>query len=120
MSSVGEAKRGIAAVGLIAAAAGIVLQRTAGVEMPLVPPGLVLLVVAAALTLFIQWRWVPAFGVVVALMEAVALAMGGVTDLFDAGTVGVLLATWVRAIGVVIALVAGVASLRRPAKVSRA
>ncbi|GIF78549.1 hypothetical protein Asi02nite_80670 [Asanoa siamensis] len=88
--------------------------------MPLVPPGLVLLVVAAALTVFVRWRWAPAFGVLVAVMEAIALGVGGADDLVNSEATGVMLATWVRAIGVVVALVAGVASLRSPARVAHA
>ncbi|WP_203719371.1 hypothetical protein [Asanoa siamensis] len=116
----GRGVRGIAALGLVVAAVGIVLQRAAGVSMPLVPPGLVLLVVAAALTVFVRWRWAPAFGVLVAVMEAIALGVGGADDLVNSEATGVMLATWVRAIGVVVALVAGVASLRSPARVAHA
>jgi hypothetical protein len=121
MSTEARGVRRIAAVGLIVAAVGIGLQRVAGVEMPVVPPGLVLLVVAAGLIAFTRWRWAPAVGVLVALAEAVALAVGGAAGLVDTGAAGVLLSTWVRAIGVVIALIAGVAALRtsRPVRASR-
>jgi hypothetical protein len=105
--------RGLAAWGLIVAAAGICLQRIAGVDMPVVPPGLVLLVIAAAVIAFTRWRWAPAIGVLVAISEAVALAVGA-ANLVEIESVGILLSTWVRAIGVVVALVAGVAALRKP------
>jgi hypothetical protein len=100
-----------AAVGLAMGAVGIVVQRVAGVDMPAVPPGLVMLIVAAALVAFVRWRWVPALGAVVGLAEVLALAMtGSLADLVDISQSGVFVGTWVRTVGVVIALIAGVAA----------
>jgi hypothetical protein len=114
----------VTAGGLVIGAAGIVLQRFAGVDMPVVPPGLVLLVVVAALIAFTGWRWIPAVGVVLALVEIAVVLVGSATNLIDVDPVGLFLATWARAIGVVIAIIAGVAAtvagLRRSSSATRA
>jgi hypothetical protein len=101
----------VTVVGLIVGAAGIVLQRVAGVDMPVVPPGLVMLVAAAVLIVFTRGRWAPAVGALVALAEVLALVMTGAAgDLLGGAPAGAVLAIWVRAVGVLVALVAGVAT----------
>jgi hypothetical protein len=54
----------LASTGLLVGAAGIVLQIVGGIDFPVVPPGLVILVVAAGLVAFARWRWVPFIAVV--------------------------------------------------------
>jgi hypothetical protein len=50
--------RNLTVVALLAAAAGFVLQMVAGVtNTPTIPPGLVVLLAAAALVAFTSWRW---------------------------------------------------------------
>ncbi|MCF6467959.1 hypothetical protein FAF44_06010 [Nonomuraea sp. MG754425] len=100
-----------AVVGLIAGAIGMVVQGVSGVPMPVVPPGLVLLVGSALLIVFTRWRWTPALGVLVALAEAAAIAIGQLDRLADPSSAGVFLGTWVRALGVVLAIIAGVAAV---------
>jgi hypothetical protein len=102
----------VTVIGLVAGAAGIALQRLAGVEMPVVPPGLVLLVIVAALVAMIRRRWTPALGVLIGLVEVVALVAGAADELANVGATGVLLASWVRALGVATAVVAGTAAVR--------
>jgi hypothetical protein len=95
--------------GLAVGALGIVILRQAGVAMPTVPPGLVLLIGAALLVGITGWRWTPAVGALVGLAEIIAiLATGSAANLIDLSPVGVFIGTWIRALGVVTALIAGV------------
>ncbi|NBE96959.1 hypothetical protein FE391_34775 [Nonomuraea sp. KC401] len=99
----------VTVAGLIAGAVGMVVQRVAGVNMPVVPPGLVLLVGSALLIAFTGWRWTPALGALIGLSEAAAIvATGQLAVLADVTSIGVFLGTWIRTIGVVVASVAGV------------
>ena len=102
--------------GLVAAAAGIVIQIASGAEYPTVPPGLLILLVAAGLVaLGARWRWTPLVGVVVALF----LLVGGVLapqareQLGDPGAVGVFVGTVIQLLALVVALISGVAAARQ-------
>jgi hypothetical protein len=111
MSKATKSLRGsrlLTVAGLVVAAAGIAFQRVAGVEMPAIPPGLVMLLVAAALITFTRWRWAPALGALVALAEVIAVTIGASDVLTDLSPVGTFLATWVRTIGAATAVGAGV------------
>jgi hypothetical protein len=99
--------------GLVAAAAGIVIQIASGAEYPTVPPGLIILLVAAGLVaLGARWRWTPLVGVVVALFLLVggALAPQAREQLGDPGAVGVFVGTAIQLLALVVALIAGVAA----------
>lgn len=100
----------VTVAGLVAGAAGILIQRASGVAMPAVPPGLVLLLAAALLIAFTRLRWAAALGALIAVPEIAAITIGQLDAMADAGALGVFLGTWVRAVGVVAALVAGVAA----------
>jgi hypothetical protein len=96
-------------IGLVVAAAGIVILDVSGIAFPTVPPGLVILLAAAALVGFAPWRWIPAVGAFVGLFLTVGfVASGSVSYLIDAGRPGVLAGAWVELLGVLTALVAGV------------
>jgi hypothetical protein len=102
--------------GLVAAAAGIVIQIASGAEYPTVPPGLIILLVAAGLVaLGARWRWTPLVGVVVALFLLVggALAPQARDQLGDPGAVGVFVGTVIQLLALVVALIAGVAATRQ-------
>jgi hypothetical protein len=45
------------AAALAVAAVGIIIQIIGGVNYPAVPPGLIILLAAAALVAFLPWRW---------------------------------------------------------------
>ena len=95
--------------GLAAGAIGIVILRQAGVAMPTVPPGLVLLIGAALLLIVTRWRWALVLGALIGLSEVLAIvATGSAAALIDPGPLGVFVGTWVRALGVATALIAGV------------
>ena len=95
--------------GLVAGAIGITILRLSGVAMPIVPPGLILLIIAALIVAFAPGRWTPAVGALMGLSEAIGLiASGSAAHLIDITPVGVFAGTWIRALGVVTALIAGI------------
>jgi hypothetical protein len=103
--------RGATVIGLVAGAVGILVLRLSGGNMPAIPPGLVLLVAAAALVAFSRWRWAPVVGVLVALAEIIGyVASGSTYGLFAVDSIGILVGTWVRGIGIAVAFVAGIAA----------
>jgi drug/metabolite transporter (DMT)-like permease len=70
---------------LLVAAAGFVVQIVSGVDVPTVPPGLVIMLVAAGLVAFLPWRWTPVIGTAVGLFLFVGFfGSGAVGNLLDA------------------------------------
>jgi hypothetical protein len=103
--------RGATVIGLVAGAVGILVLRFSGAAMPSVPPGLVLLVAAAALVAFSSRRWASIVAVLVALSEILGYVLSGSTyGLFAVDSIGILIGTWVRGIGIVVAFMAGIAA----------
>jgi uncharacterized membrane protein len=102
--------------GLLAAAAGIVIQIASGADYPTIPPGLVILLAAAGLVaLATRWRWTTIVGVIVSLFLLVggALAPQARAQLGDPAQVGVFIGTVIQLLALVVALVAGVAATRQ-------
>lgn len=98
---------------LLVAALGFAIQIAAGVEVPVVPPGLVMLV-AAGLVAFVPRRWAPAIGAFVALFLFVGFfASGAVAVLLDPARPGVLVGVWLQFLALVAAVVAGVLATTR-------
>lgn len=101
--------------GLVLGAVGIVVLRFAGVAMPPVPPGLVLLVGAAALVAAVDRRWPAVIGILVAAAEIAGFVLtGGLDDLVGASTAGIGIGSWARAVGIAVAAAAGVVALVAP------
>jgi hypothetical protein len=101
------------AAALAVAAVGIVIQIIGGVNYPAVPPGLIILLAAAALVAFLPWRWAPVFGVLAGAFMVIG-AIGAANaryDLSHPGHPGAFIGTWIQLIAVVIAVVAGVMAL---------
>lgn len=97
---------------LLVAAAGFVIQIVSGVDVPTVPPGLVILLVAAALIAFAPWRWMPVVGVVVGLFLLVGFfASGAVVSLLEPSQLGVFLGAWVQFLAVIVAVVTGIVAV---------
>ncbi len=98
--------------GLLVAAAGFVIQIVSGVDVPTVPPGLVILLVAAALVAFAPWWWMPIVGVVVGLFLLIGFfASGAVGSLLEPGQLGVFLGAWMQFLAVIVAVVAGIVAV---------
>jgi hypothetical protein len=105
-------------LGLVVAAAGIMIQFVSGEDFPTIPPGPIILLVAAAVVAFGSWRRAP----VVGLVAAAFISIGGVTatiagDGFNAtlgepGGVGGFVGALVQIAGLAIALPAGVVAVR--------
>jgi hypothetical protein len=94
---------------LLVAAAGFVIQIVSGVDVPTVPPGLVIMLVAAALVAFGPWRWTPVVGVVVGLFLLVGFfASGSVGSLLAPDQSGVFVGAWVQFLAVIVTVVAGI------------
>ena len=91
---------------LLVATAGFVIQIVSGVDVPTVPPGLVILLVAAALVTFAPWMWIPIVGVVVGLFLLVGFfASGAVVSLIEPSQLGVFLGAWIQFLAVTVAIV---------------
>lgn len=76
---------------LLVVALGFAIQIFSGVEVPLVPPGLVMMLVAAGPVAFLPVRWSPAIGAFVGLFLFVGFfASGAVAVLLDPSRLGVL------------------------------
>lgn len=110
-----KAPRTLCALALLAAVVGIVLQILGGAEYPVVPPGIIILVAAAAVTWFVPWRGAPVAGIAAALFLIFGLFAAGqagrliaVTTMWD--TVGL----WVQLVSVSVALVTAVIAILRP------
>jgi hypothetical protein len=100
--------------GLLAAAVGIVIQIASGVDYPTVPPGLIILLVAAGLVAFARRAWVAIAGVIVPLFLLVGgtISSTGRDNLADFGDFGQFAGTLIQLVGVVVALVAGPFAVR--------
>ncbi len=97
---------------LLVATAGFVIQIVSGVDVPTVPPGLVILLVAAALVAFAPWRWMPVVGVVVGLFLLVGFfASGAVVSLLEPSQLGVFLGAWVQFLAVIVAVATGIVAV---------
>ena len=97
---------------LLVAAAGFVIQIVSGVVVPTVPPGLVILLVAAALVAFAPWRWIPIVGVVVGLFLLVGFfASGAVVSLLEPSQLGAFHGAWIQFLTVTVAVVTGIVAV---------
>jgi len=108
--------RSLLVVGLVVAALGTLGEYLTGVPgFPLVPPGPIILVAAAAAVALLPWRWAPAIGLVAALFILVGAVVSGVplTLLATPAVVGQFLSALVQIVGLLLAVVAGVAALTR-------
>ncbi|MEJ7653794.1 MAG: hypothetical protein WKH64_10885, partial [Chloroflexia bacterium] len=90
-------------------AAGLVIQIAAGVDFPTVPPGLVILLSAAALVAFVRQRWTSVVAVGVAAFLLVGLTLSGqVPKLFDTEWLGRFIGLWVLFLALIVVAVAGI------------
>lgn len=100
--------------GLVVAAAGIAIQIAAGnlPDYPIVPPGAAILVVAAALTGFLPFRWSPIAAVVASVFLLVGLFVADQSGrLFTMVTVGDTVGLWLQLVAMAVSLVAAVLAM---------
>jgi hypothetical protein len=112
----------VAIAALLVAALGFAIQIVSGIEVPTVPPGLVIMLVAAAAVSLLPWRWTPVVGIAVGLFLFVGFfASGAVGNLLDPSRFGVLVGAWIQFLSVIVAVVAGtVATIQNYRTSSRA
>lgn len=103
--------------GMLVAVVGIVIQIVTGVDYPTIPPGPIVLLVAAGIVAVGRWRWSPIVGVVVPAFLLVGGTIAGFAndELWDPGEPGQFFGLVVQAVGVIAALIGGVRALRREA-----
>lgn len=100
--------------GLLLGAIGLVIEVASGVPgFPPIPPGPIILAVAAVFVALAPWRWAPILGLAAAVFltvgQAVAPNFGGSLDrLGDVGVFGPFVGTALFELGLLIAFVAGV------------
>jgi hypothetical protein len=102
----------ITLAGLLIGAIGILILWVSGADMPAVPPGIILLVLAAALLMFGPWKWTPIVAIVIGLSEAGGTFGASSNLLVDTDPFSWFAGTWVRVIGIVLILVGGVLATR--------
>lgn len=104
----------VAVAAMIVAIIGIVIQIAAGVDYPAVPPGPILLAVAALLAVFVRRLWAHLVAPAVALFLLVGglISPTGRHNLTDPGNAGQFIGTAAQLAGVVVTLVAGLLALR--------
>ena len=97
---------------LLVAAVGIVVQIVSGADYPAVPPGLIILLVAAGFVWFAPWRWSPVVGVLAGVSQLVGLfAAGQSPRLVSFDPVGDSLGLWLQLLALVVAVVTGAAAV---------
>jgi hypothetical protein len=97
---------------LLVAALGFAMQIVFGLSVPTIPPGLLILVVAAALVALVPQRWAPGIGVVVGVFMLVGFfASGALLNLVDPARLGVLVGAWVQFIAVIVTTVTGLVTI---------
>ena len=93
---------------LLVAALGFAIQIFSGIDVPTVPPGLVILVVAATVVALLPWRWVPVVGAFAGLFLFVGFfASGAVGNLLDPSRFGVLVGAWIQFLALIVAVAGG-------------
>ena len=93
---------------LLVAALGFAIQILSGIDVPTVPPGLVILVVAATVVALLPWRWVPVVGAFAGLFLFVGFfASGALGNLLDPSRFGVLVGAWIQFLALIVAVAGG-------------
>lgn len=99
-------------IGLVMVICAIVIQLIAGVDYPVVPPGLIILPVMAGLVAFgTRWRWTAIVGLVVPLFMTVGglLASPGLLSFLAApADVVIFGSAIIQVLGLLLAIIAGI------------
>jgi hypothetical protein len=104
----------LSALALLVAAGGIVVQILGGADYPVVPPGIILLVVASGIVWFAPWRWAPVAAVLAGVFLIVGLfAAGQASRLVEVDTVLDTTGLWIQMVAVVVAIVTAVQAMVR-------
>ncbi len=100
---------------LVAAAGVFVIFLSAPDLFPAVPPGVIILAVAAALVAFVPGRWTPIVGVLIALMITIGgIASGNTIDILNGEeNPGAILGTVIQYPALITAIATGVMATTR-------
>jgi hypothetical protein len=103
---------------LLIAAVGFVTQMIAGVtDTPTIPPGLLVILVAAGLVAFVPGRWMPLAAVVAGLFNLVASVVVDAADrLVDPSPATGFIGAWLMHIGLIAACIVGTMATVRTAE----
>jgi hypothetical protein len=95
-------------LGLVIAAAGIVIQIASGVDYPTIPPGLLILIIPAALVFWGRWPWTLIVAVLAALFIVIGyFPSGAAARLLDVTDVGAFLGLWLQFAAGIVTVIAG-------------
>ncbi len=100
--------------GLVLAATGVIVLILVGVPgFPLIPPGPIILLGAAALVAFVRWRCITVVGLVAALFLAVGAVLSGYTQamLATPSDIGPFAGSVIEVVGLAVAIIAGVVAV---------
>jgi hypothetical protein len=104
------------ALAMVVAIAAIIWQIAAGVDYPTVPPGPIILGVAAAIVVLVRATWARVVGIVAPLFLVVGGTIASISDDANAlrhpGDASPFVATIVQLAAVGVALVAGIVAYR--------
>jgi len=101
-------------VSLVVSAIGIPIQILGGWEYPVIPPGMVITLLAG-LAALLPVRWAPVISLVCgAFILFGFVAVGDAANMFGSQNALVTAGKWVQMIALVVGLVAAVGSLARP------
>jgi hypothetical protein len=100
----------VVVLGLVTAALGILVQIASGIDYPTVPPGLLILLIPAALVAWGRWRWTLILAVLAALFIVVGyFPSGAAARLLDLSNVGAFAGLWLQFAAGIVTLIAGIA-----------
>jgi hypothetical protein len=107
-------------VGIVVAAAGILMQYFAGAEgFPTIPPGPIILLIAAGVVAFGPWRWTAVVGILAPLFVLIGgtisttVNWGTGAPLSDPAEVGSFVGALIQFVALLIAVVTGVAAAKQ-------
>jgi hypothetical protein len=102
----------LAAAGLIIAVLGVIIQIVSGHHYPKIPPVFFILLMPAALLIWVRWRWVPCLVVISAGFLVWGLFVSGAyVRLLNFNLPGDTIGLWIQTIGDVLATIAGAIAL---------
>lgn len=107
----------LSAGALVVAALGIYLQIVSGnvPGYPAIAPGVIVLLVAAALTAFVPFRWSPIAAILASAFMIIGLfANNEESRLINVVTVGDTTGLWLQMIAVVVSAITAVVAISRP------